>query len=70
MKYKSSNEDLAFPTFLFFFGIFRDKPMAYGSSQARGQIGAVAPDLHHSHCNTGSEPHLRSTPQLTATPDP
>ena len=39
--------------------------MAYGSSQARGES-----KLHHSHSNTGSEPRLRPTPQLTATPDP
>ena len=31
---------------------------AYGSSWARGQIGAVAASLHHSHSHTGSEPHL------------
>jgi len=28
--------------------------MAYGSSQARGRIGAVAAGLHHSHNNAGS----------------
>ena len=33
-------------------------PAAYGSSQARGLIGAVAAGLHHSHSNAGSEPHL------------
>ena len=44
--------------------------VAYGSSQARGQIGATAAGLHFSHSNVGSEPHLRPTPQLTATPDP
>jgi len=33
-------------------------PMAYGSSQARGQIGAVATDLHHSHSIMGSESQL------------
>ena len=31
---------------------------AYGGSQARGQIGAVAAGLHHSQNNTRSEPHL------------
>ena len=41
--------------------------MAYGSSQVRGLIGAVAAGLHSSHRDTGSEPHL---PQLTATLDP
>ena len=32
--------------------------VAYGSSQARGQIGAAAASLHHSHSNSGSEPCL------------
>ena len=31
---------------------------------------AVAASLCHSHSNTRSEPHLRPTPRLTATPDP
>ena len=44
--------------------------MAYGGSQAKGLMGAVAAGLHQSHSNAGSEPHLRPTPQLTATPDP
>ena len=44
--------------------------MAYGDSQARGQIGAVAAALHHSHSNAGSEPYLRPTPQLMAMLDP
>ena len=26
--------------------------------------------LHHGHSNTGSEPRLRPTPKLIATPDP
>ena len=42
--------------------------MAYGSSQARGQIGAAAAGLHHSHAR--SELHLGPMPQLTAMPDP
>ena len=54
----------------FFFWPFRAALGAYGSSQARGQIGATAASLHHSHSNTGSKPHLRPTPQLTAMPDP
>ena len=44
-------------------------PAAYGGSQARGLIGAVATGLHQSHSNAGSEPRLQPTPQLTATPD-
>ena len=42
---------------------------AYGTSQARGQIGAAAPGPHHSHSNARSKPHLRLMPQLTSTPD-
>ena len=38
--------------------LFRAAHMAYGGSQAMGQTGAVATGLHHSHSNTGSEPHL------------
>ena len=44
--------------------------MAYGSSQAKGRIGAVAASLHHSPSNAGLEPRLRPTPQLAATLDP
>ena len=40
--------------FLFlFFCLFRATPMAYGSSRARGQIGAAAASLHPSHSNVG-----------------
>ena len=47
---------------------FRATPLAYGSSQARDGIRAVAAGLCHS--NMGPEPHLQPTPQLTTTPDP
>ena len=53
-----------------FFLSFMATTTAHGSSQARGQIRAVAAGLHHSHSNARSKPHLRPTPQLTATPDP
>ena len=59
--------------FLFCFVLFclfafsRAAPEAYGDSQARGLIGAVATGLHQSHSNAGSE---QPTPQPTATPDP
>ena len=56
--------------FFFSFCLLRATPVAYGSSQARGGIGAVAASLHHSHSNAGSKPHLRSAPQLMAMPDP
>ena len=58
--------------FFFFFGLFafsRATHSAYGVSQARGQIGAVAAGLCQSHSNAGSEPCLQPTPQLTATLD-
>ena len=51
------------------FAISRAAPAAYEGSKARGLVGAVAAGLHHSHSNTGSEPRLQPTPQLTATPD-
>ena len=56
--------------FLVFLAISLAAPAAYGGSQGRGLIGAVATGLHHSHSNTGSEPRLQPTPQLTVTPDP
>ena len=46
------------------------KPAAYGSSQARGQIGAAAASLHLSHSNVGSESHLQPTRQFAAMLDP
>ena len=56
--------------FFFFFWVFllfsTAVPTAYGGSQARGLIGAVAAGLHQSHSNTVSEPCLWPT----ATPDP
>ena len=56
--------------YLFIYWLFRATATAYGGSQARGQVGAVAAGLHHSHSHTGSKLCLPSTPQLTATPDP
>ena len=56
--------------FIYLFSLFRATAVACGASQARGQIRAVGPGLHHSHSSTRSEPHLQPTPQLTATPDP
>ena len=56
--------------YLFIFCLFRATPTAYGGSQARGRIRAVAASLRQSHSNVGSEPRLRPTPQLMATPDP
>ena len=58
-----------FHFFFFFFGLPRAAPMAYGSSQARGLMGEAAASLQRSHGNADSEPCLRPTPQLRATPD-
>ena len=55
--------------FICLFAISWAAPTAYGGSQARGRIGAIAPGLRQSHSNAGSEPRLQPTPQLTATPD-
>ena len=56
--------------FLSFLLFFRAIPTAYGGSQARGLIRAVAAGLHDSHSKVGSEPHLQPIPQLMAMPDP
>ena len=54
----------------FIYLFLRAASAAYGGSQARGGIRAVASDLCHSHSNARSELSLRTTPQLTATLDP
>ena len=45
-----------------FFFFFRSVPAAFGGSQARGRIAAVATGLYHSHGNARFEPHLPPTP--------
>ena len=69
---KLNKETISFFLFCFVFCLFAISwaaPVAYGGSQARGRIGAVATGLHQCHSNAGSKPRLRPTPQLTATPD-
>ena len=56
--------------FILFYFIFLGMHMAYGSSQAKGLIGAPAAGLHHSHSNARFELDLQPTPQLMATLDP
>ena len=57
--------------FFFFFLVFSSAtPAAYGGSQTRSLIRAVATGLRQSHSNVGSEPSLQPTPWLKATPDP
>ena len=48
---------------------YRAAPVAYGSSQARGPIGAAVVGLC-SHSNARSEPHLQPILKLIAMPDP
>ena len=60
--------DEQFFNYFSLFVLFFSTHAAYGSSWARGRIRAAAAALHHSEA--GSEPCLRPTPQLTATPDP
>ena len=46
-----ANDPFMSPPTPLFFGLFRAAPAAYGSSQARGRVGATAAGLHHSHSN-------------------
>ena len=57
---------LCFYLFIFFQAALRHMEVP----RLRGQIGAIAAGLHHSHSNAESELSLRPTPQLTATLDP
>ena len=52
------------------FAISWAAPAAYGGSEARGQIGAVATSLCQNHSNARSEPCLQPIPQLMAMLDP
>ena len=54
----------------FFFRLFRATTMAYGDSQARGQIRAVATGLCHSNSNARSKPQPWPVQQLAAMLDP
>ena len=69
-KHERINFYFFFGTFVCLFLLFKATLMTYGSSQARGWIRAVAASLRHSQSQVRSEPCLRPTPQLTATPDP
>ena len=53
-------------TLFFFLPFLGQLSTAYGGSQARGLIGAVAAGLHQSHSNSGSKPRLQPTPQFMA----
>ena len=70
-KTTAENKERFYLFIYFYFFVFsRAEPAAYGDSQPRGPIGAVAASLQHSHSNTRSEQHLWATPQLTAMPIP
>ena len=57
------NKPFYFYLFLFFiFCLYRATLTAYGSSQAKGQIWAIAAGLRHSHSTTRSEPCLWPIP--------
>ena len=47
----------------FFLSFFRATPMAYGSSQSRGPIRAIAAGLYHSHSNLSHVYHLHHSSQ-------
>ena len=73
LKYVTKKIIFIFLFILFYFCLFAFSwaaPAAYGGSQARSPIGAVAAGLCQSYSNVGSEPCLWPTPQLTARPDP
>ena len=55
---------------LFFFFLFRLHQQDMEVPQARGQIGAAAADLGHSHSNIRSERRLWPTLQVSAMLDP
>ena len=66
---ESRDECGSFVLFVLFL-LSRAAPAAYGGSQARGRIRAIAAGLRHSHSNAGSKLSLQPTPQLTAMRDP
>ena len=72
-SYKKKYKILGFLILGFFvclFCLFRAALAAYGGSQTRGWILAVAATLHRSHSNARPELCLWPAPQLMATSDP
>ena len=69
--YSTSHRNLFFSFFFFcLFAISWAALLAYGGSQARGWVGAIAAGLCQSHSNVGSESCMQSTPQFRAVLDP
>ena len=60
-KTSSLFEGFLFLFWFLFLVFFRAATMAYGDSQARDLIRAVAAALHHSHSNAKFKPHLQPT---------
>ena len=54
LSFPNSSQSFSALDFFFSFGLLRATPVAYGGSQARGQIGAIAAGLHHSQV-TGNQ---------------
>lgn len=52
---------LDFYLLIFIFLVFRATSEAYGASQGRDRIRAIASGLYHSHSNARSKLHLRPT---------
>lgn len=63
---RSYDNSIFYFIYFYFFDFFRAAPAAYGGSQAKGPIGAVAAGLRHSHSNARCELPLGPTPQLMA----
>ena len=55
--------------YIYMFFFFRDTPVKYGNSQAKGRIRAAATSLCHSYSHARSKPRLQPIPQLMAMPD-
>ena len=70
LQWEIQSQEIIIIVIIGLFAISWATPMAYGGSQARSRIGAIATGLCQSQSNAGSEPRLRPTPQLTATLDP
>ena len=66
----TSHSDYVLFAFVVFLSFFRAALTAYGGSQARGPIRAMAAGLGHCHSHVESEPQLRPTLQLRAMLDP
>ena len=69
MSYLKDNDHF-FCFWLFCFLLFKAAPAAYGNSQARGQIGAVAASLCHSHTTPDPSSVCDLHHSSRAAPDP